>query len=191
MAVGNYVRNLVGTGTALAFSILLFSGCGAAPVPPTGGPTAPNLPALDSASVTASLPWLVESLDLDSRYPADDFQITSQKISPDRRYAIVNISNGAKQGTSGPFYRFVVFNPKAEQIFFPPESELRSKNLGYPYLAAEFDDGNRVAIAYGYRSIMASIVALPEGEIIESHDLDVFEVDEIEEALGRLLEASR
>lgn len=189
MAVGNYVRNLVGAGTALAFSVLLFSGCGAAP--PTGGPTAPDLPVLDSASITASLPWLVETLDLDSRYPADDFQITTQKISPDRRYAIVNISNGAQHGTSGPFYRFVVFNPKAKRIFFPPDSELRSKSLGYPYIAAEFDDANQVAIAYGYRSIVASIVGLPKGEIIESHELDLFEVDEIEKALGRLLEASR
>lgn len=208
------MKSLLGTGAVLSLCFIAFTGCGAesdgrseaiganttgqesiATRPDSGRNGSPQaeveLPLIDSEAVISSLPWIVDTLKLDSRYSSDDFQISNYEISADRRYAIINISNGARSGTSGPFYRFLVFNPRAERIFFPPEAELRSQNLGYSYIAARFDDSNRVAIAYGHRSIEASIVALPEGKVLQSHELELFDTAEIEKALANLLEQSQ
>lgn len=150
-----------------------------------------ELPVIDGEAVVAALPWIVDTLALEKQYRKDDFQIDNYEISPDKRYVIANISNGARSGTSGPFYRFLVFNPKAKRIFFPSMSILRSDNLGYPYIAAKFNDRDQVAIAQGYRSITGSIVVLPEGKILSNREIDVFDTKEIEKALARMLEQGR
>lgn len=147
-----------------------------------------ELPVIDSEAVIAALPWIVDTLALEKQYRKDDFQIDNYEISPDKRYAIANISNGALSGTSGPIFRFLVFNPKAKRIFFPSMSMLRSDNLGYPYIAAKFNDHDKLSIAYGYRSIVASIVVLPEGDILTKRDLELFDVNEIEKAVASMLE---
>ncbi len=207
-------KSLLGTGAALVLCFIVITGCGvesdgrnegigastaaresiAAQLESmrTGSPQAEEeLPLIDREAVVGALPWIVDTLALEKHYRKDDFQIDSYEISPDKRYAIVNISNGVLSGTSGPFYRFLVFNPKAKRIFYPSMSILRSDNLGYPYNAAKFNDRNQVAIAYGYRSITASTVALPDGKILTNRELDVFDSKEIEKALARMLEQAR
>lgn len=154
-------------------------------------PAKADLPLIDKQAVVGALPWIIDILELEKLYPRDDFQIDNYEISSDKRYAIVNISNGARSGTSGPFYRFLVFNPKAKRIFFPSMKKLRSENLGYPYIAARFNDRNQAAIAYGYRSIVASIVMLPEGQIMTKRELDLYDKNEIENALEHMLEKAQ
>ena len=217
MALPDYfgkIKKHLSAGVVLAMSLLAASGCNAesssqiaethtktadqvltAAQPESRGadstPAKAELPLIDNESVAGALPWIIDTLNLDKRYRKNDLQIDAYEISPDRRYAIVNISNGALAGTSGPFYRFIVFNPKAKRIFFPSMSMLRSDNLGYPYIAAKFNNRDRLFIAYGYRSITADTVMLPDGKILTSRELEVFEVDEIERELARMAEQAR
>jgi hypothetical protein len=146
-----------------------------------------KLPLLDRASILNSLPWVINILNL-HKHGYKNFQIQSFEISPDQRYAVINISNGKSQDTPGPFHRFVVCNPKSKEIFFPPMEMLISENLGYPYIAAKFAADNRLAIAYGYRSVMASVVSLPSGKILEKREINVFETNLIEQVLSKLLQ---
>lgn len=116
-----------------------------------------------------------------------NFQITHYVMSPDQRYAIVNIRNEMATDTPGPFYRFVVISLNEQKIFFPPMKELLSNDLGIPYISAKFNENNLLAVAYGNRFIEATVVSLPDGKVIKTQELDVFEVEEINKALTRLL----
>lgn len=135
------------------------------------------------------LPWLIDVLEL-KKHQFENYQITKYDISPDNRYLAINISNGKAPDSAGPFYRFVVVDAHNRQILFPSKDIQLSDDLGYPYVAAKFSDQNLVAVAYGMRNIIASVVSLPGGEVIKRHELEVSTLEGINAELSVLLDGS-
>lgn len=135
------------------------------------------------------LPWLIDALDL-KKTGFESFRITKYDVSPDGRYVAINISNGKATEPPGPLYRFVIFDSKEKRILFPSKEVHLRDDLGYPYVAAKFRDNNLIAIAYGYRNIIASVVSLPDGEVIRRQELYVSSVENISEELFVLLESA-
>lgn len=149
-----------------------------------------ELPVLDKDAIMNSLPWIVSTLNL-KKHGYKNFQITGYVLSPGKHYAVINISNGRPGETPGPYYRFLVCNPKARRIFYPSMEYLRSEHRD-SYIAAKFSGEDLLGIAFGYRTIVANIVSLPEGKVLKHQELvDLFEVDEIEKELSDLLEKNK
>lgn len=115
-------------------------------------------------------PWLSEALEL-KKHKVKYLHIANYDVSPDGRYMAVNISNETRDRLHAPFYRFVVVDARERRILFPDKELLLRDDKGYPYISVRFDNNNHAAIAYGMRTIGASVLSLSNGNVIKEKNL--------------------
>jgi hypothetical protein len=144
---------------------------------------------IDDSAVSKSIGWLVDKLEL-KKQGLEHVRIREYVISDNGKYVAANISGGKNGDTSGPFYRYLIFNPHKKEIYYPDISWLKKKNeLGYGFIRAAFTkDSSRCALIKGYRHLVGELVLLPEGKVLKSINInDDYEEKDLDKVIKLLV----